>query len=514
MLNKKEIERRKEQLRNRIHSEVSAFPNNSIDKAQRLKAVRGDKEVLKHFGYASAFDFFCHTYLPHLFSIETGAHQHELDKKIIDVNLPLVVTVEPKEHGKTTRYGEAYPLFCALLKSFHFILIGGRSIQDAAEISADIQTELEENPRIKNDFGEMKSNNWSEEEFILRNNVKITCISMKVSPIGWKFGRYRPQLIIINDPSKLDDTYNEEMEKKKKDKILQEYLPSGGSKRIGNETTFDVKLIILANWLRNTSCVAQLIDHLEENKPRFAFWRVLPAVLDWEKGLVLWEQKFTIQYFKELRSLIGHIAFEISYQNRDVATGEYYSQEDFKKINMNEAVKLWETMDKCIQYIDPSGGESIYSDLKATGVFGYKKEMGYFLFDALSVQGSPMRFWDGVIDMNIRWGYPLIVLEGNFNQKRYSKQELEEAAIRRGVAIKLKLYYTRKAKSARIEHPANYVGLGKCYINWDISECRDVVNDLCLYPKIPKKDRCDLFGTAIEILEGDTRKIKAKIWRI
>src|SRR5690606_11308936 len=87
-----------------------------------------------------------------------------------------------------------------------------------------LKMELEENPRIKADFGEMKGVEWSEDSFVTSGGVKCEASSWRSFKRGRKFMQHRAKIIICDDLESLESVRNKKNVDKREDALMGDIL--------------------------------------------------------------------------------------------------------------------------------------------------------------------------------------------------------------------------------------------------------------------------------------------------
>lgn len=150
-------------LRTFIQESVSPFENDSPEKQKaRVDRARWDKL------------YFMREYLPHYFSSPFGDF-HEEWADLADLEEEVVLVAAPREHAKSTffTFGDDLHKICFGLR--HFIIILSDTNDQASTFTVGIGLELEENPRLKHDFGKLLGPVWNKSSFITTNGIWSGC---------------------------------------------------------------------------------------------------------------------------------------------------------------------------------------------------------------------------------------------------------------------------------------------------------------------------------------------------
>lgn len=171
----------------RIRESVNAFADNSEEAITERKAK----------AFKDKF-YFAKTYFPH-YCEDAFA---EIHKKMFDVcdvlNVPSVLNGF-RESAKSSVMSLIDPCHKILYRLKYFIEIISASEENATEFTMSIMAELESNPRIINDFGDVKGSRWMFNDFYTKNSQRVLALGPKKSVKGKRVKQRRPDHIIIED---------------------------------------------------------------------------------------------------------------------------------------------------------------------------------------------------------------------------------------------------------------------------------------------------------------------------
>jgi len=266
-------------LRRRIEAEVDGFPTDPQARKDRLAKVRDP---------VHGFRFFCETYFPHyLTKAPNRLHLH------LFARLPQIVAtpasaghrgareliIAPRGAAKSTLVSQLFSLYCALIKKRRYIIIGMDVYEQAAIMLAAIKVELEENPRLAQDFPEGVGGGrvWREGEIILRNSVKIEAVGSRQKVRGRRHGPYRPDLFLLDDIENDENVRNPDYRDKLEAWVLKAVLKCGAA-----DGSMD--LIIVGTLLMNDAVLARLAKKPGWKSDKFA------SIIQWPDRMDLWDE--------------------------------------------------------------------------------------------------------------------------------------------------------------------------------------------------------------------------------
>ena len=186
-MNRTDIKRKIAEVRALMNTEATPFDDNSPG---------ARKERLRRSGTEDGY--FARTYLPHYFNRPSPGFHKEI-YAFARVEDEPVFLAAPREHAKSTIVSFETPLEDICLERKHFIILISDTEGLAADFSVFIMLELEENERIKADFGDLKGRQWKAEDFVTRNGIRVKARGRGQRMRGLRNRQYRPDRVIIDD---------------------------------------------------------------------------------------------------------------------------------------------------------------------------------------------------------------------------------------------------------------------------------------------------------------------------
>jgi len=224
------------------------------------------------------FEFFKQFYLGHHFYLPSARMHHEITKEIEYIirtkGKIYSAVVWPRGFAKTTTVTLALPLWCALLRKRRYILIVSDSHDQAKQQLANLQDELENNERIREDFGDMKGRIWQRSEVELSNHVRIEALGSGMKIRGRKYLQYRPDLIVLDDIENLKSVQSKAQRETTYSWLTQSVIRAGWD---------DTKIFIVGNFLHFDCLLKRVVAN-----PMFRHM-VFKAVVSWAENQALWD---------------------------------------------------------------------------------------------------------------------------------------------------------------------------------------------------------------------------------
>ena len=249
---------------------------------QYLTRIRGNKRIRQRLTYEDPL-WFALLYLGDHFTRPLAPFHAEMFHMVRSPHHMFVATMAFRESGKSTILNMTNALWSILGKpGKRFVVIIGKTQEQAKSHFASIKSELQHNELLKHDFGPFieSEDKWNKLSLELEyHGSKILCVTRDQSLRGIKYGQFRPDLIICDD---LEDTLS--YQRPEQDALYSwfgsEILPLGSA---------NTRIVVLGNLLFEHSFLMRLREDIRENKIPGVF-RAYPLLDD--NGLCLWESKF------------------------------------------------------------------------------------------------------------------------------------------------------------------------------------------------------------------------------
>ncbi|MDY7034544.1 MAG: hypothetical protein SV375_00050 [Thermodesulfobacteriota bacterium] len=326
-----------------IKESVSPFENDTPEKQAKRKK-RGEWGKL----------FFMKTYLPHYFTKPFGEF-HDEWSDLGDLRDDCAFLAAPREFAKSTfnSFGDPIHDICYGLR--HFIFLISDTNDQATGFTLPIRLELEDNARIRHDFGDLRGPAWAKNDFTTSNGVRILARGRGEKIRGLKNRQWRPDKAIVDDFENDENVENPKMVKKGKDWLLKAVIGSMGS---------GFCFLMVGNIFQPKSVLAQFMaDKDEEGKPLYIS-RIYRAIIDSDKPTErsLWPDLWPIERLRNKRRLMGTVAFNAEMMNLTGAENspfretwfQYYEESHIKDLHLDSAT-----------FVDPSAKSGEANDFKA-----------------------------------------------------------------------------------------------------------------------------------------------------
>ena len=239
-----------------------------------------------------------------------------------------------------------FTLYLALYGIRKDIFLVSATMSLARELLRKIRNELENNEKILKDFGELKSDKWTEEMLVLKNGV-----TLRAKGRGFQIRGFRPDMIICDDLEDEEIIYSKDQRDKLEHWFFRTLLPA---LKPGQN------LIYVGTKLHQFSLISKL-----QQKEEFLV-RFFRAIVD-EKSI--WEELWSYERLMKLKRELGPYAFEAEYQNNPISLEE----QPVKPEMLDGVVIRGDRIFSCLA-IDPAISEKESSDYRGFSLFERTEE--------------------------------------------------------------------------------------------------------------------------------------------
>lgn len=387
-ISQKEYDKRAQALVQKVQDEVTVFDDPSEEAKQKRKH-RAEDDLL----------YFCKTYFPHHFDedFESG---HEEMADSLEIKKKIIQWMGFRGCGKTTLAFIGYGLQSILFKKTHYLPIIADNDDLAELLMMPMKVELENNPRIKHDFGDQKGYPWKQDNLVTSDNVKLEANSWKSFKRGRKHMQYRPNLIIGDDWESLESVKNPANSEKREETLMGDILGALDHKK-------DWQLLMVTNKLGRQD----LSSRLEENDSVHTV--KIPAREDGKlNGDPVHPETFTDQILEDLLNTMGMVRFSREYLLKIVSSEDDDFQEEwFFWIKKPVDDRLFR-----VSACDPSVGSTEGHDTKAiiTVDLIMAEEIPHFdVVHAWIMHCTISKMCKAMFDINTQWQPNEMVIESN-----------------------------------------------------------------------------------------------------
>lgn len=313
-----------------------------------------------------------------------------------------ILFIAPRGFAKSTICSVMFPLWLAVFGARKDIFIVSATMSLARELLRKIRVELETNEKLLQDFGDLKSDKWTEDFLMLKNGVAI-----RAKGRGFQIRGFRPDQIICDDLEDEEVIYSKEQREKLEVWFNRTLLPSLKPNQ---------NLVYIGTKLHEFSLISKI-----EKKPEF-LKRKYQAITN---GVSIWEDLWSLETLKKLRTEIGTYAFESEYQNNPISLADSPI-----KFHFLDDVHIKGEKELSCLAIDPAVSERTTSDFRAFVLFARTPE-GFR--EVFSEQGrwSVTEQIEKIIGIYERYKPDRVVIEEVAFQKVYKDLLIKESRARK-----------------------------------------------------------------------------------
>lgn len=448
------------------------------EKNKRIRKEYASKGILQ----------FGKTYFPEYFSLQVP----EVHKKIYD-DLRVILEESKEFHvqhhyalalprgtAKSTILDFLYPLYCVCFNLKRFILIVSASQELAMTFLANIKDELEFNPLLREDFGNLVGKIWNAENIETSSGIKIKALGSGNKIRGLKNKESRPDLVICDDLED-DETVRSPEQRKKLKNWYYKALSKVGDKNtdfvfLGTVLHYDSLLVdVLNNPLYNSKKYSavikfseayelwneweRLITNMEdENRLETAknfFAQHKEAMLEGTE--VLWEAKYSYYDLMVMKVTEGDSAFNTEMQNNPLdPDNQIFLREWFQYFTLKEIKPKFKELE-LFAAIDASMGKKNNSDFSAIVVLAKNKKTGQmYCLECNMKRRHPDQIIDDAAEILLYWmdlikqPFKVLGVEDVAFQS-FFKDELRKRFMAKNIYVNINGLSNNQDKQLRIE---------------------------------------------------------------
>jgi len=242
----------------------------------------------------------CRTYLPHYFHAPFAAFHHRMAEAVGEPAMPTFVCAF-RGAGKSVLLTLARPLHRTLRDRVPYFLYGSQVQKLAAQNMDYVRLELENNPRIRGDYGELEVTG-SQTEWRVRaarqgGSTKFEAFGIGMSPRGRRHAEHRPVEFIGDDLEDAELARNPDRERNLWDWLMDEVIPAMEPDRFA---------FTVLGTMFGPRCMMQRARRLSERKDASA--RPLARVFvqkATEAGRSVWPERLSDEALSRIRATIG-----------------------------------------------------------------------------------------------------------------------------------------------------------------------------------------------------------------
>lgn len=393
--------------------------------------------------------FFARYYFPEFFNNPTPAFHWELIDLAREMERPRAergtlgcVVAAPRGHAKSTILTFLMPLWWIVFKKKRFIVIVSDTSTMADGFVSDIRKQLEENERLRADFGDLCGDTvvgrplkWTVGDFTAAHRDRNGAPTFKVRVLarstgsqfrGLRSGAYRPDAIICDDLENDEFVRTPEQRTKTWEWFTKAVIPALDP---ANGAIF-----VIGTILHFDSLLQRLLK-LAQAEGLYR-WKIFRAIR--KNGGPLWPDRFDLKQLDQIKRLIGSLAFNSEYLNIPIDEEarlyrpgwiKWYSG---RELSYDKERRKWVWREEDLEIyvgVDPAISESEAADYFAIVVLGVarKSKSLVVLYTFAGRMDFPSQVQE-IIRLDATWQPRMIGIERNAYQRALPQQLMKESA--------------------------------------------------------------------------------------
>ena len=414
-----------------------------------------------------------------------------LHKQIFDLldddSIQRVAIAAPRGFGKTTLSTIAYPAKNILFQQRKFILPVSATATSAVTQGENLKREILQNNEIKKIFGNLKSDNWSKDQWITSNGVMVLPRGAGQQVRGLLYDIHRPDLIIVDDLETSEGVQSEEQRAKLYDWFFSDLC------NCVDRTSKNWKIVVIGTVLHEDALLVNLLDDPEWTSVRL---EICDDELksNWPDFISDEDVKAMHTGFKARGQLD---VFYREYRNIPISTEdatfkqEYFKEYDEKDINKSELLG--------VVIVDPAKTVKLHSADSAIVGWGVSRQShAMYVRDVVSEKLYPDELYNEMFAMVTRLDARILAIEVT-SLNEFIIQPIKNEMQKRGIFCILIELNARAKKADRIAQLVPYYRQG--YIYHNPTCCQKLESQLMSFPRSKLWDTMDAAAYIIEVME-------------
>lgn len=279
----------------------------------------------------------------------------------------------PREHAKSVHANIIIPMWLIANKELTGMILMGKNQDDACNLLADVQAQLQFNDLFAHDFGEQYNlGDWQTGNFTTRSGIRFLAIGRDQSPRGARKGEKRPNYAVCDDVDD-DEVVNNQKRVKKIVKRIKGAL-------FGALSIKGARMVIAGNRIHPQSVLAHIVGDTKPAIPKNPeIWHSKVFATDggFMKGTPAWNERYTLDELCRKMRKMGLLQAKVEYYHEHHVDGEIFKDENIQWKAMPR--NTWINYPVIIGYFDPSFENNPTSDFKALRIWALhiKNEVEY-----------------------------------------------------------------------------------------------------------------------------------------
>lgn len=307
------------------------------------------------------YNYFVKTYFPKLAASDCADFHITAANAVLKHPNKFSILEWPREHAKSIHADIIIPLWLLIHNELDGMVLMGKNEDDACNLLADIQAELQFNQLYIHDWGQQYNfGDWQEGDFTTKSGIRFLGIGRDQSPRGARKGEKRPNYAVCDDIDDDEIVNNQRRVKQIVKRILGGLLFALSTKKW--------RLVVAGNRIHAQSILAHMVGDTKPSAPkRKNIFHSKVFAIDPKTGNPAWHQRYSLAELNNKIDAAGptEARRELFHENHvegEIFKDTYLQWKKMPKVN-------WRNYKVIIGYCDPSFENNPKSDFKAVRVW-------------------------------------------------------------------------------------------------------------------------------------------------
>jgi len=256
--------------------------NQNMSEKEIIQAMVDNPKIRRAVTKRSFYMFFIF-YFGQYMEYPVADFQREMMTLAENKNIQNIIIAGFRNSAKSTILSLAFVIWSVLGEhQIKHVLLASKTEPKAQTLLQHIKDMLGPDSLLKKDLGPFREykSPWNISSIVLsKYDAKISAVSTEQQVRGIRHGRYRPQLIILDDIEDIESVRTQESRDKMHEWLTREIIPAGD---------MHTRLIFIGNHLHNDSVMMRLKQAIKSGEMT-GECRTYPAIVD---GAPLWLGKY------------------------------------------------------------------------------------------------------------------------------------------------------------------------------------------------------------------------------
>lgn len=322
------------------------------------------------------YNFFVKAYFPNYADADCAKFQIDFANACLRDKNFFGVAEWPREHAKSVHVNIIIPMWLIAHKQLTGMLLMGKNEDDACNLLADVQAQLQFNELFAHDFGvQYNFGSWEEGDFTTKDGIRFLAIGRGQSPRGARKNEKRPNYGVIDDIDDDEIVHNQKRVKKIVNNILGAFFFALSIK--------GARLVMAGNRIHSQSILAHIVGDTKPNaKKREGIYHskifALTNIVKNAQGEIIsadvsWDERYSLEEIIQKMKKAGPTLALQEFFHQTAVEGSIFKNHYFKFVKLPHLKQ----MQVLIGYFDPSFENNVTSDYKAISLWGLKDHKRY-----------------------------------------------------------------------------------------------------------------------------------------